>query len=91
MFTNYANKLKDTKAEAAALQEKLSLCQVVPKTYIDAELRSLQETVNGIIFAALMERSDNRQTIVNLQHTIQGFVSDFNRTKEVFEVQEYLV
>jgi len=89
MFTNYAKKLKDTKAEAAALQKKLSLCHVVPKTYIDAELSSLQDTVNGIIFPALMERSDNLcQIMVNLQHAIQGFVSNFKETNEVFEVQE---
>ena len=49
IFTDYERKLEDTKANAAALHEQLSLCRVVRESYIDNKLSSLLDTVDGIV------------------------------------------
>jgi len=73
IFTDYAEKLKDTKAEATALREQLSLCHVVPKSYIDRELSSLQETIAEVVCPAVVRRNDTVlgfQIVDDLQNTI---------------------
>jgi len=76
--------LEEKKAEAAELQKKLDLCQVFPKSYIDAEVHSLLDKVAQVISPAAADA----QVVKDLQNTIQTFALNLATTDSVLEVRE---